>query len=488
MTAIRIHPENRKLFEFRGKPLALLCATEHYGAVINRPFRYERYLADAAAKGQTLSRLFCLFRELQAPVNPYSTCKPESPDFIAPFPRTGPGRALDGEPRFDLEQWNPEYFERLHGFLSLASEYGVIVEVVLFSNTYGDHIWALNPLNPVNNITLDDSLSVKWQEYMCCRHQPILDWQRAHARKIVEETNQYDNIVYEICNEPGSFLPSEENLPDAGEVNAWQSQFIDLVRQTEAKLPQQHLIAGQEAFTYAPWEQPSDKTFGELGFDIVNMHPLPNTTFAGTGYDMGTFMSKQLKLGAVRDFALETYDQEKPLNYDEDNVATCYLDPDGWTIHRKRAWTTLFCGAHYDMIDFSILPRRETGTEESQRGIRTWMGHLSQFIHSVDLARARPLRDWLRATPDDTIESALAVEGEDYCIYLADGRELDQDGWGEEICGSVEMDLPDGEYRVSCYGPATGMYSPNVRVAGGRGTSLELPVFQHDLVVRIRRA
>ena len=182
---------------------------------------------------------------------------------------------------------------------------------------------------------------------------------------------------------------------------------------------------------------------------------------------MGTFMSKQLKLGAVRDFALETYDQEKPLNYDEDNVAICYLDPDGWTIHRKRAWTTLFCGAHYDMIDFSILPRRETGTEESQRGIRTWMGHLSQFIHSVDLARARPLRDWLRATPDDTIESALAVEGEDYCIYLADGRELDQDGWGEKICGSVEMDLPHGEYRVSCYGPATGMYSPNVRVAGG---------------------
>ena len=94
MTAIRIHPENRKLFEFRGKPLALLCATEHYGAVINRPFRYERYLAAAAAKGQTLSRLFCLFRELQAPVNPYSPCKPESPDFIAPFPRTGPGRGL----------------------------------------------------------------------------------------------------------------------------------------------------------------------------------------------------------------------------------------------------------------------------------------------------------------------------------------------------------------------------------------------------------
>ena len=61
--AISIHPHNPKLFQFRGQPLALVCATEHYGAVLNRPFRFERYLADAAGRGQTLTRLFTLFRE-----------------------------------------------------------------------------------------------------------------------------------------------------------------------------------------------------------------------------------------------------------------------------------------------------------------------------------------------------------------------------------------------------------------------------------------
>ena len=42
------------------------------------------------------------------------------------------------------EVWkkNPEYFERLHGFLELASQKGVIVELTLFSNTYGDAVWA----------------------------------------------------------------------------------------------------------------------------------------------------------------------------------------------------------------------------------------------------------------------------------------------------------------------------------------------------------
>ena len=80
-TPIRIHPENRKLFEFRSKPLVLVTATEHYGAVMNRPFDYRRYLEDAAEKGITLTRLFLLFRELQNHCNPYSTCKPESPDY-----------------------------------------------------------------------------------------------------------------------------------------------------------------------------------------------------------------------------------------------------------------------------------------------------------------------------------------------------------------------------------------------------------------------
>ena len=48
MAPVHIHPDNPKLFEYRGRPLVLLTATEHYGAVLNRPFRFERYLRDAA--------------------------------------------------------------------------------------------------------------------------------------------------------------------------------------------------------------------------------------------------------------------------------------------------------------------------------------------------------------------------------------------------------------------------------------------------------
>ncbi len=91
---IRLHPQNPRVFEYRGKALVLITATEHYGAVMNRPFRWEPYLDDLVDKHRTASRLFVLYRELQTAVNPYSTCNPETLDFISPYPRTGPAGTI----------------------------------------------------------------------------------------------------------------------------------------------------------------------------------------------------------------------------------------------------------------------------------------------------------------------------------------------------------------------------------------------------------
>jgi hypothetical protein len=495
---IRIHPNNPKLFEFRGKPLVLLTATEHYGAVMNRPFRFERYLADAHENRMTLTRLFMLFRELQSSINPYSTCKPETPDYIAPFARTGPARALDQELKYDLDRANPEYFDRLHRFLSLASDYGIIVEVVLLSNTYAPHIWELNPLNAHNNINgLEE---IEWPDYLSQRHHNLFERQAAHVRKIVEETNPYDNIIYEICNEPGGRAPGRAESPSLEEVNQWLSALIGVVRQTEVGLPNKHLIVGQEAFTYEPWQQGADLSFHSLGYDVVNMHPLPNTTYNGQRYDLGIFMSKQLTLRALRDFGLATYAEPKPLNQDEDNVASQYKDAEAWTIHRQRAWTVLLSGGHYDYIDFSIINYSETGTPESRRHIRSWMKYLSGFMQSVELVRARPIVGLLQEQPPHTLEVLFGIEGEDYCIYLADERELatarglpDGDnvdrGAGQPISGHITLDLPNGDYRVACFDPKTGLYSPAIQILGG-GSSIRLavPTFNHDLVIRVTRS
>lgn len=492
---IRIHPDNSKIFLFRKRPLVLLTATEHYGAVMNRPFRFERYLDDAASRGITLTRLFTLFRELQSSINPYSTCKPETPDYIAPFERTGPERALDKEPRFDLDRPNNEFYERLHQFISYASEVGIIVEVVLLSNTYGDDVWALNPLNGENNV--NGLEPIKWPEYMSLRHRDLYERQAAHVRRIVEETNRYDNVIYEVCNEPGGNFNDES--PARSEVNLWLKALIQVIRDTESGLPNKHLIAGQEAFSYSPWEQPADESFAEMDYDVVNMHPLPNTTYRGTAYHMGDFMSKQLKLRRVRDFGLATYGQGKPLNQDEDNVASQYKDPEGWTIHRKRAWMTLMTGNHYDYIDFTILPLRETGTFESRSHIRTWMGHLSRFMHSLDLVRSKPLPGVVKSSLPASVDACFGVEDEHIFIYIADERELPtardlpQDeqpdpAAGTPIAGEITLDLPPAVLEIEVFDPKTGLYSPAIPIEGGEETVVNVPSFVHDTVISIRRS
>jgi hypothetical protein len=498
--AIKIHPENPKYFEFRGKPLALITATEHYGAVMNRPFDFAHYLADAAEKRITLTRLFTLFRELQTPINPYSTCKPETPDLVAPFVRSGPGRAQDGELKFDLNQPNPEFYSRLHHFLSLASDYGIVVEVVLFSNTYAPNVWSLNPLNNKNNV--NDVEEIEWPDYLTMRHPKLYAYQVAHLRRIVQETNRYDNIIYEICNEPGGNVEGENaqgrKHPSCDEVNEWLASLIREIRQLEAGLPNQHLIAGQEAFAYHPFIQGSDLSFHHLDYDVVNVHPLPGTTYEGKEYNLGQFMSKQLALRALRDYSLATYGEARPLNHDEDNIASQYKDDEAWTIHRKRAWMSLLCGAHYDYIDFSIMIHTPAGTADSRRAIRTWMMHLSNFVHSFDLAQARPLLGMVEAAPPFTLDAAFGITGEDFCIYLADERELpaarDLEGGaegdptaGSPIDGALTLNLPAASYGVSSFDPKSGLYSPSITIRGGEGTRLELPTFTHDLAIRFTR-
>jgi hypothetical protein len=56
-----------------------------------------------------------------------------------PWPRTGPGVASDGKPRFDLDQFDEEFFRRLRDRVIAAGEWGIYVAVMLFEG-WGLHL------------------------------------------------------------------------------------------------------------------------------------------------------------------------------------------------------------------------------------------------------------------------------------------------------------------------------------------------------------
>jgi Family of unknown function (DUF6298) len=478
--AINVDPANPKYLLFRGKPLVLVSASEHYGSVINRSFDYEKYLADAAEHKMTMTRTFLLYRELQSARNPSSPCKPESPDYISPFLRTGPGKAMDGEPVYDLDQWNPEYFERLHHFLDAASKRGIVVELTVFSNSYSPDTWALNPLRAENN--LQHVGAVAWQEYITLKDKELVRRQIEYARKIIRETSEYDNVYYEICNEPGGGIPGHATPAD---VDAWQDEMARVMCEEMQRLNRPHLLSGQQAFTYGAKNAfPMDATFSGKTFDIVNDHPLPNTLFNERVFEMGNFMSKELMLDGVGSFCRAAYSRSKPTVLDEDNTASLYRDTTGWTIHRKRAWTALLNGCQYDYIDFSITVGSESETIASRAEIRTWMQHLSEFMTSFDFVDSKPDTSWIAEYPEHVLASGLSAGEHDYIAYIADLRELSDPHAGEPIGGSISLALPPGNYNVSLYSPIGGEYSPAIQVKGGTKNVVVLPEFKQYLVIR----
>ena len=476
------HPENPCYLQYGGEPLVMITATEHYGAVINRNFDYVRYLDEAADKRCTLSRCFLLFRELEnIPLNPHSPCKPRPAEYVAPFLRTGPGFATDGFPKFDLHQWDPEYFERLHGFLAEADRRGVIVELTLFSNTYSDRVWELNPFNARNNV--NGVGGIAWQDYTSMQDEALFERQSAYVRQIVREVNEHGNFYFEVCNEPFGDHPGHINV---GDVEAWQAAIRSIVCEAEARLPKRHMIF-QVPAERARSDWPLERVVSQDTVDGVTLHDYHKLTYEGRYLpQLARFMQRDLRLDRINYLWTTVHNAGKPIVFDEDNSCTNGLDAESWTIHRKRAWTVVCSGGHYDMIDFSIQAAGgEAGTPASRAHIRTWMRHLSAFIHSTDFVHSAPVRDFCTSLPDATVAATLANPGKEYVIYVADARELEEPGRGEPIAGDVAFPLPTGSYHVCLYSPASGDHIGPLGHLDGGSVTIRVGPFVEDIVIHM---
>src|SRR5438876_1512124 len=109
---LALHPDNPHYFLFRGKATVLITSGEHYGAVLNLDFDYQKYLATLAADGLNLTRTFP--GAYVEPVGAFkikgNTLAPAKGRLICPWARSAmPGYANGGN-RFDLNRWDEAFF------------------------------------------------------------------------------------------------------------------------------------------------------------------------------------------------------------------------------------------------------------------------------------------------------------------------------------------------------------------------------------------
>ncbi len=231
---LRLHPDNPRYFLFRGKPTVVITSGEHYGAVLNLDFDYRRYFDTLKADGLNGTRIFSgTYVETGGNFGiAANTLDPAKGRFISPWARSTTDGYADGGAKFDLTRFDEAYVTRLRDVLKEASARGIIVELVLFCPLYEDSMWAVSPMNPVNNV--NGFPPIRRQDVLTLdKSGPLLAVQEAVARHLVAAVAGFDNVYIEICNEPYATQVPED----------WQRHMTTVVADAVAKLPQPVLLS-----------------------------------------------------------------------------------------------------------------------------------------------------------------------------------------------------------------------------------------------------
>lgn len=439
---LALHPENPHYFLFRKQPTILITSGEHYGAVLNRDFDYVKYLDELAAHGLNNTRTFTgAYVEPQGAFNiAKNTLAPAEGKFISPWARSSePGYALGGN-KFDLTKWDDAYFARLKDFVAQASKRGVIVEMSLFCPFYEEMQWKLSPFNAINNVNGLGKIA-RTDVYTLDKHAGLLVIHEALTRKIVEELNAFDNLYYEICNEPYF----------GGVTIAWQHHVADVIVESEKKLPKRHLIAQNIANGSAKIDKPHPSV------SIFNFH------YANPPQAVA-----------------ENYALNKPIGDNETGFKGT-----GDEYYRKEAWQFILAGgALFNHLDYSFTVGHEDGSFAypatqpggGNRKFRQQMKTLQDFMCGFDFVRMQPIKLAAKLPEKGTLH-ALAQANEEYALYLH--------GAGQ---ATIEIPLTPGTYEWFSLDPQSGKAEGITRVQHKSGNlTLTLNQQHTDLAISLRR-
>jgi hypothetical protein len=450
---ISLHPDNPHYLLFRAKPTLLITSTEHYGAVLNGDFNYIPYLDELQAKKLNLTRTFSgVYRELPGTFSiTDNTLAPKTSDkFICPWARSDQAGATDGGNKFDLTKFDPAYFERLKNFISEAGKRGIVVELVLFCTTYDDKLWAASPQNAINNI--NGLGKMNRTDLYTLKDKEMVEIHDALVRKFAAELKDFDNLYYEICNEPYF----------AGVADDWQAHIAATLTAAEKDFPARHLIAHNIANGAKKIDKPDPNV------SIFNFH-----------------------YATPPDTVEQNYKLNKVLSDDE----TGFRGKDD-VLYRTEAWEFLIAGgAIYDNLDYSFTPTHPAGTLTDYKSpggggadLRNQLRILHEFMDDLDFIHMKPMNGIIKGgiatSPLSGVPAragvtvrALGQEEKTYALYIRGGTQAE-----------LQLKLPNGNYHAEWLNTKTGKPDKSEDIEGGADLLLASPPYTEDIALRIKSA
>lgn len=451
---IALHPDNPHYFIWQGKPTILITSGEHYGALLNLDFDSVRYFDELKSHGLNHTRTFTgVYRENAAAFKiTDNTLAPKANRFICPWARSDQPGYAEGGNKFDLNRWDEAYFERLRDFMAQARRRGIVVELTLFCPMYNDGMWKACPMNAANN-TAGVGKCPRTEVYTL-KHRDLLDVQLAVTRKIINELREYDNLYYEVCNEPYF----------GGVTMDWQHKIVDTIVEAERDFPAKHLISMNIANGRKKVEKPHPSV------SIFNFHYCVPPDTVAMNYGLNRVIGEN----------------ETGFRGRED------------VLYRTEGWDFLLAGGGlYNNLDYSFTASHPDGSFREYKSpgggsveLRRQLGILKRFLEGFDFVRMKPDRSVIRSVSPELTASALVEPGKAYAIYLhvplpdkpKDLKAMLRD----DIEATLTLALPAGTYKAEWVDTKTGTVEKREAFehAGG-DRRLTSPRFSNDIALRL---
>lgn len=459
---LRIHASNPRYFA-DGSGRAIYLTGSHTWAVQQDigtegtpPFPWEEWLGLMKGWNHNFLRMW-MFEQ------PEGACWTHTRMTFDPVPwaRTGPGEALDGGPKFNLDVFNDAYFARLRRRVQRCAEEGIYVSVMLFEGWSVDRTpgagidpWPFHPFNGQNNVNGVDVPYVKADddENPCLhsmKNPAVLAKQEAYVRHTIEALRDLPNVIYEIGNEGGA-LDWMDHMARYVKTHA-PDRLVGITHRIWPRMRNEDLFNGP-----ADWVSPAKEPLDFYGAGCHVMQDYQDDPPAADGRKVIVNDTDHLwGHGGNWKWVWKSFVR---------GMHPIFMDP----------WWPLYADSRPDKTPWTFVG----GVSKDQPDYPDWepvrraMGDTLRLAERLDLARMMPM-DRLAST-----RYCLADPGQTYVVYAPDG-------------GRVTVDLndaPDVPFSAEWFFPIRGKwFASPVTLQGGNYAATEVP-FTGDGVLVLTRA
>jgi hypothetical protein len=306
---------------------------------------------------------------------------------------------------YDLDQWNPEFWDRLKFFLQETAKRGIIVQLTLWDKF--DYGRGNDPWQGKHNVNYAEGV-IDGQDgfYSTVKknNKTGLAYQHRYIDKLLAMTLAYDHVLYNIDNESS-----------AGAV--WENYWARYIHQAAQKM-------GSKAYVTTMQLDPSNSVRAAMSFpDIysyVEISQNNQDSRGGRGFGhWDNIMNWRDKL---------RYSRLGPLPMNNEKV---YGAADGINYSAgteteavDRFWRNIFAGCASSRFHRPALPRF-WGAGLNER-VQTNLKAMDMFLREFDIFSATPHNDLLKhvvAASPSAMEAYVAANiGSQYAVYFPRGR------------------------------------------------------------------